>query len=86
MNNLAVKLKCGNHAIIQTCEINETKIITARIGIILPHTKCMEFLNLDDWIATYKGASQSVRIKLLKIYDRDKWVIKKNVMDIINYI
>ena len=82
MKNIIVKLDCGNHAIIQQCGINKMNNVRARIGIILPNTRYMDFLNLDNWKATYKGKSQNIKTKLIKIYNQNKQAIRKNVLSL----
>ena len=80
MNKIAIKLNDGNHAIIQTCGFDENNGIKARIGIILPHTRCIEFLNIKGCKADYKGSSEIVRNKLLKIYNNNQVVIHKKIL------
>jgi len=80
MNKFVVKLKCGNHAIIQSRNLSDPDNVKARIGIILPNKRCIEFLNLDNWIASYQGSCESVKISLIEIYNKNKLAIKKNIM------
>jgi hypothetical protein len=83
MNKIAIRLDDGNHAIIQTCGFDENKELSARIGIILPDTKCIEFLNIQGWEANYKGISVTIRNKLLEIYKNNQVVIHKKILEFI---
>jgi hypothetical protein len=74
-------LECPMYS--QTCGFDENKELSARIGIILPHTKCIEFLNIEGWVATYKGASESIKNKLLDIYKNNQVVIHKKILALI---
>jgi hypothetical protein len=81
MNKFVIKLECGNHAVIQSCNASNLDDVTARIGIILPNTKCIEFINLNNWVATYNGVSKSVKNGLIEAYNKNKAVIKNSIMD-----
>jgi hypothetical protein len=80
MNKFVIELECGNYAIIQSCSALNLDKISATIGIILPNRKCMEFLDIDNWVATYNGVSQSVKKGLLDAYNKNKAVIKNKIM------
>jgi hypothetical protein len=80
MYNFSIQLKCGIHLVIKECSFDENKDITARIGIVLPHTRCIEYLNINGWKATYKGASENVKNKLLDVYNKNQMVIHKNLI------
>ena len=80
MKRFIVKLKCGNHAIIQSLNFTDLDNVQASIGIILPNRKIIEFLDLSNWIASYKGHSKSVKSSLINIYKNNKDIIKKKIM------
>jgi hypothetical protein len=80
MYRFSIKLKDGNHAIIKECSFDQNKEITARIGIVLPHTRCIEYLNIQGWEATYKGVSEGVKSKLLEVYNNNQMLIHKNIL------
>jgi len=83
MYNFALKLKDDVQIIIKECSFDNNKDITARIGIILPHTRCIEYLNIDGWEATYKGASKSIKEKLLEVYNKNQMLIHKNIIEFV---
>jgi len=83
MNKFVVKLKCGNHAIVQSCDLSDPSNVKARIGIILPNRRCIEFLALNNWIATYQGSCESVKSSLIEIYNKNKLAIKNNVLSVV---
>jgi hypothetical protein len=83
MYNFALKLKDGIQVIIKECSFDNNKDITARIGIILPHTRCIEYLNISGWEATYKGSSASIKKKLLEVYNKNQMLIHKNIIEFV---
>jgi hypothetical protein len=83
VNKIAIRLNDGNHAIVQTCGLDKKMKLSARIGIILPHTKCIEFLKINGWDAQYKGVSDSIRYKLLEIYKKNQVLIHKKILKFI---
>jgi hypothetical protein len=80
MNKSSIKLKDGNHAIVQSCSMNNVFDINARIGIVLPRAKCVEYINIENWNATYKGSNNHIKNQLLYVYDQNIKAIRKNVM------
>jgi hypothetical protein len=83
MNKSSIKLKDGNHAIVQSCSMNKLFDITATIGIVLPRAKCMEYINIENWNATYNGPNKHIKDQLLDVYNQNIKTIRKNVMTFI---
>ena len=83
INKLAIKLNDGNFAIIQSWGNNIVNPIYTRIGIILPDTKHMEFLKINNWKAENFGSNDLVKQKLFKIYQQNKSVIKNQIIELV---
>lgn len=84
MKKYMVKLNCGNFAVIQSCGFPQDEHAYARIGVILPGRKVIEFFKLNNWAFSYEGSSQIVKHKLLKIYAKNKASIKKKVVALLS--
>jgi hypothetical protein len=76
----SIPLKDGNQVVVKECSFDENKDINARIGIILPQTRCIEYLSINGWEATYKGACESLKNQLLDVYNKNQMIIHKNII------